>query len=57
MKPKQELIFEDDAGYLHTMIVESKDEGNKTVTGWTTIHRDGQQRRKLVTIPEHRLRP
>ena len=37
METKTELLFEDDAGNLHTMIVESKDENNRTVTGYTTV--------------------
>lgn len=56
MDIKTEVIFEDDAGNLHTMIVESKDENNRTVTGYTTVFRDGQRERVKVTIPDHRLR-
>lgn len=55
METKTEVIFEDDAGNLHTMIVESKDENNRTVTGYTTVH-DPDRRRVKVTIPDHRLR-
>lgn len=54
---KQQLIFEDDAGYLHTMIFESKNEDDRTVTGWTTVFRDGKRRSVKVTVPDHRLRP
>lgn len=64
MDDKTELIFEDDAGNLHTMIVESKDENNRTVTGYTTVWRDGPDKHSVwmervrvkVTIPDHRLR-
>ena len=49
--------FEDDAGYLHTMILESKNEDNRTVTGWTTVFRDGERQSVKVTVPDHRLRP
>lgn len=53
---KQQLIFEDDKGYLHDMSVESKNEDNRTVTGWTTIFRNGERHRVKVTVPDHRLR-
>lgn len=64
MDDKTELIFADDAGNLHTMIVESKDENNRTVTGYTTVWRDGPDRHSVwrdrvrvkVTVPDHRLR-
>lgn len=64
MDDKTELIFEDDSGNLHTMIVESKDENSRTVTGYTTVWRDGpdnhsvwrERVRVKVTIPDHRLR-
>lgn len=63
MDHKTELIFEDDAGNLHTMIIESKDENNRTVTGYTTVFREDARGRGVwrervkVTIPDHRLRP
>lgn len=63
MENKTELLFEDDAGNLHTMIVESKDENNRTVTGYTTVWRDGPDKHSVwrrvrlkVTVPDHRLR-
>ena len=63
METKTEVIFEDDAGNLHSMIVESKNEDDRTVTGYTTVWRDGPDRHSVwrervkVTVPEHRLRP
>lgn len=63
METKNEVIFEDDDGNLHTMIVESKNEDDRTVTGYTTVFRaDANNRgvwrdRVKVTVPDHRLRP
>lgn len=63
METKTEVIFEDDAGNLHTMIVESKNENDQTVTGYTTVFRADQNNRGVwrdrvkVTVPNHRLRP
>lgn len=64
METKAELIFEDDAGNLHTMIVESIDQATRTVTGYTTVWRDGPDKHSVwrervrvkVTVPDHRLR-
>jgi hypothetical protein len=56
LTPKQEMYFEDDAGNLHTMIVDRMDQDNRTVLGWTTVRTKAGRKRVYVAIPEHRIR-
>ena len=53
--PTEQVLFEDDAGYLHTLDVESKNEDNRTVTGVVTIHQNGKPERKRVTVPDWKI--
>lgn len=51
----EQVLFEDDAGYLHTLDVESKNEDNRTVTGIVTVHRNGHPERQRVTVPDWKI--